>query len=91
MSQIAPERTLTEEVADFLARGPSAEEIAHFRISEQVRERISTLMERNTNGTLLPEETTELDEITILDQLFTLIRARYISHLSDRAIGDHDA
>lgn len=32
MSQRASERTLTEEVAEFLARGPSAQEIANFRM-----------------------------------------------------------
>jgi hypothetical protein len=76
MSQKAPEQTLTEEVAEFLARGPSAEEIANFHISEPAQERVRELMEKDEESTLTPEETAELDEITVLDQLFTLIRAR---------------
>jgi hypothetical protein len=76
MGSTPPQRTLTEEVAEFLARGPSPEETARFRISERAQERVHTLMERHEDGTLSSEETTELDEITVLDQLFTLIRAR---------------
>ncbi|HEX6798336.1 MAG TPA: hypothetical protein VF116_11560 [Ktedonobacterales bacterium] len=79
MSQKAPERTLTEEVAEFLARGPSAHEIANYRISESAQERVRVLMEKNEDGTLTAAETAELDEITVLDQLFTLIRARQVS------------
>ena len=76
MSQKAPERTLTEEVAEFLARGPSAQEIANFRISESAQERVRALMDKNEDGTLTADETAELDEIAVLDRLFTLIRAR---------------
>lgn len=32
-------------------------------------------MEKNEDGTPTPDETAELDEITVLDPLFTLIRA----------------
>lgn len=89
MSQKAPERTLTEEVAEFLARGPSAEEIAAFRISEPVQERVRALMEKNEEGTLTADETAELDEITVLDQLFTLIRARLRSQSSSDSQNGH--
>jgi hypothetical protein len=76
LSQKAPERMLTEEAAKFLARGPSAQEIASFRNSDLAQERVRALMEKNEGGTLTPDETAELDEITLLDQLFTLVRAR---------------
>ena len=76
MSQKAPERTLTEEVAEFLARGPSVQEIANFRISEPAQERVRDLMDKNEDGTLTSDEVAELDEITVLDRLFTLIRVR---------------
>lgn len=68
-------RTLTEEVAEFLARGPSAEDIAEFRISRRAQARVRALMEKNEDGTLTPAETAELDESTVLDLLFTLLRA----------------
>ncbi len=83
MIKTAARRTLTEEVADFLASGPSANEIASYRISAEAQERVSALMERNESGTLTSDEAAELDEITVLDQLFTLIRARLISPAPD--------
>jgi hypothetical protein len=85
MSATIPSRTLTEEVADFLARGPSPQEMAQFRISDQAQQRVQALMEKNADGTLTPAETAELDEITVLDQLFTLIRARTIGANSSSA------
>lgn len=79
MSQTISHRSLTEEVADFLAQGPTAEAIAAYRISEQAQDRVRELMEKNKSGVLTPDEAAELDEITVLDQLFTLIRARVVS------------
>ena len=76
MSQKAPERTLTEEVAELLARGPSAQEIANYRIFQSAHACVRALMEKNEDGTRSADETAELDEITVLDQLFTLVRAR---------------
>ena len=91
MSATIPSRTLIEEVADFLARGPSPEAMAQFRISDQTQQRVQALMEKNANSTLTPAETAELDEITILDQLFTLIRARTIGVNSSSAHDGADA
>lgn len=75
MGSSTPQRTLTEEVAEFLARGPSAKEIARFRISARAQQRVRALMAKHEDGTLSPDEAAELDEITVLDQIFTLIRA----------------
>ena len=83
MAQIASQPTLTEEIAAFLASGPTPEELATYHISEQARERVAALMEKNKDGALTPEEAAELDEITVLDQLFTLVRARLTSPSSD--------
>ncbi|HEV2235138.1 MAG TPA: hypothetical protein VGR57_00620 [Ktedonobacterales bacterium] len=76
MSATRPDQTLAEEVAAFLAAGPSAEAIARFRISDHAQSRVRVLMARRMDGTLTPDESAELDEITVLDQLFTLVRAR---------------
>lgn len=79
MSATIPHRTLTEEVAEFLARAPSSEDIARYRISEEALERVRGLMDKNADGALTTAESAELDEITVLDQLFTLIRAHMMS------------
>jgi hypothetical protein len=78
MSATTPDQTLTEEVAAFLATGPSAEAIAGFRIPTHAQERVRELMARQAEETLTPTESAELDEITVLDQLFTLVRARLL-------------
>ncbi len=78
MSTTTPDQTLTEEVAAFLATGPSAEAIARFRISDHAQSRVRELIARQMEGALTPDESAELDEITVLDQLFTLVRARLL-------------
>jgi hypothetical protein len=64
---MAPERTWSEAVAAFLARGPSVEEIAAFHLSDHARERLFMLMAQTEDGMLTPDKSTELDEIAILD------------------------
>ena len=76
MSATTPHRTLTEEVAEFLAGGPSPEDMARFHLSNEAQRRVRALLDKNEDGALTPDEIAELDEITLLDQLFTLIRAR---------------
>jgi hypothetical protein len=63
------------EVATFLARGPSPEEIAAFRRSESFIERSRELLDRNREGLLSPEEQAELEEIASLDDLMMLVKA----------------
>lgn len=79
MSATTPHRTLTVEVAEFLAHAPSSDEMARYHISDAAQERVRDLMDKNADGTLTPTETAELDEITVLDQLFTLIRAHLMA------------
>jgi hypothetical protein len=78
MSATTPHQTLTEEVAAFLATGPSPEEIGRFRISEDAQKRVRALLAKQVEGALTPDESAELDEITVLDQLFTLMRAKQV-------------
>lgn len=75
MSQTSVVRP-TEEVAAFFARGPSVEEIAAFRLSDESVEHIRELLDKNAAGTLSSEESEELDELAVLDRLVTLIRSR---------------
>lgn len=48
-------------------------------------------MEKIENGVLTPDESSERDEITVLDQLFTLIHARHIAQSQRNAINDQFA
>jgi hypothetical protein len=64
------------EVVEFFARGPSRETIAAFRLSPDAREKILRLLEKNAAGTLTGEEERELDQMILLDDILSLIRAR---------------
>jgi hypothetical protein len=65
-----------EEVIAFLSQGPSRKEIAAFRLSEEAQQHIRALLRKNSAGTLTPEEDHELDQMVLLDEIVSLIRAR---------------
>jgi hypothetical protein len=70
ISRISP----AEELAEFLAHRPSLAEIAAFRLSDAALARARDLMEKNENGALSPEETRELDQLVLLDDIIGLIQ-----------------
>lgn len=71
------QQTIQDEIVEFLLSSPTLEQIASFKASEQVQERVRYLLDANRNGTLTAEEHAEMDEIEHLDDfIFTLkIRA----------------
>jgi hypothetical protein len=75
MSQASVVRP-TEQVAEFFARGPSPQEIAGFRLSEETLAYIRELLHKNSAGTLTSAESQELDELVLLDRIVNLIRSR---------------
>jgi hypothetical protein len=75
MSQ-APTLSPIEEVVTFLAGGPPREAIAAFRLSEPARERLRDLLRRNQAGLATADEARELDQMVLLDDILSLIRAR---------------
>ncbi len=63
-----------EDVVSFFARGPSREEIAAFRLSDEATARVRELLQKNSAGTLTPDEADELDTCVQLDRMMLLIR-----------------
>ncbi|MCE7986990.1 MAG: hypothetical protein DYG89_37935 [Caldilinea sp. CFX5] len=82
---------LQEEIIEFLARGPSPEEIVAFRPSAQAVNDIQQLLTKNHATRLTAAEEAELDQAEWLDNLMTRIKAharlhcRKISKLRARA------
>ncbi len=68
--------TPLNEVIEFFAQAPSREDIAAFRLSPDAREYLRELLARNAAGTLTAEGQHELDQIVLLDDIISLIRAR---------------
>lgn len=64
------------EVVAFFARAPSREEIAAFRLSPDTHERLRALLAHNAAGILSRDEQRELDQMVLLDDILSLIRAR---------------
>lgn len=71
---------LAQEIVVFLARGPLPQEIVAFRPSAAATERSQELLQRNKQGGLTPSEEAELEEMALLDQLVTLIKAQAWQH-----------
>ena len=77
LRQVAPfQAGLNSAVIEFLASGPTSEEIIAFRPSEEAAARVSVLLDRNRSGTLTPDERVELEQYKNLDTLVSLIKAQ---------------
>ncbi len=64
------------EIADFLATGPSPEQLLQFRPSPQLQARAEELLEKLKDGRLADEEQQELDEFKHTERLMRLVKAR---------------
>lgn len=84
VSRLSP----VEELADFLARTPSREEILAFRLSDAALDYSRQLMDKNHAGTITPDEARELDRLVLLDDILGLIRTRTM--LSNSEAADHE-
>ena len=69
-----------EEVIDFIAESSPAKVIA-FRPSEAARARVVELIERQKEGTLSPDEASELDSYLQLEHIMRLAKARARKYL----------
>lgn len=73
---LAPEKTISDVLTDFLGSAPTLEEIAAYRLPDELQERAHTLLGKNRDGMLSEEERTEMEEFRQIDHLLTLIKAK---------------
>jgi hypothetical protein len=71
-----------EEVVDFIAAGPSSDQVVAVRPSEATRRRVEDLVRREKTEGLSPEETSELEHYLQIEHLMRLAIARARQHLS---------
>ena len=64
------------EVLDFLIARPTPQEIAGFKVSTEAQAYISTLLDKNREGTLNETEAAELDLYEQLEHLMILLKAK---------------
>ena len=70
-----------DEVADFFASSPSAQQITQYRLSDASERFISDLLEANRTRGLTPDEQAILDEYTRIERLVQAIKARAFAKL----------
>jgi hypothetical protein len=73
---VASENTISDLVTDFLGSAPSLEEIAEYRLPDELQQRAHELLEKNRHGTLSETEREEMEEFRQIDHLLTLIKVK---------------
>lgn len=72
----APPKTIKDVVTDFLGSAPSLDEIAGYRLPQELQERARSLLEKNRAGSLSDDERSEMEEFREIDHLLTLVKAK---------------
>lgn len=70
-----------DEVIDFIAAGSAPGDVVAFRPSEEAKERVRHLIEREKSATLSPAEKSELEHYMQLEHIMRLAKARARRHL----------
>lgn len=66
-------------ILNFLSSHPSPEQIENFRPTPEMQQRLRYLLNRNSEGTIIPEESQELDEYEQIEHLIILLKAGNLS------------
>lgn len=72
-------------ILDFLASNPTPEQIAQFQPTQQMQERLRTLVTRSKAGELTPVELKELDEYEKIEHLMVMIKAGNLAYLGTQS------
>jgi hypothetical protein len=67
-----------DDLLDVLAESANVDRLLAFRLSEPLQARLDALLEKNREGTLTDEETTELDVYEHFEHLVRLLKARVL-------------
>ena len=65
-----------EEIAEWIASGPSVRDVANFEAPLSVKERVAYLLRKEKCDGLLEEEKSELDHYEQLEHIMRLAKAR---------------
>lgn len=72
---------LYEQVLEFLASGPSSQEIVGYRPPPAAQARFSKLLKASRERELNPQEEEELDHYIGMDRLLSLLKAKAYNYL----------
>jgi hypothetical protein len=77
-----PNSLTYQEILDFLISRPTSEQIINFKVSEISQTRLQSLLQKNREAILSPEETAELDLYEQLDTLIGFLKVRAYTTLN---------
>jgi hypothetical protein len=83
---IAPQKSVKDVVTDFLVSAPTLEELANYRLPDDLQTYAHTLLEKNRLGTLNADEQREMTEFRLIDHLLTLVKVKALLKLKS----DHE-
>ena len=69
-------------ILNFLASNPTPQQIAEFKPTPEMQDRLCTLLTHSKAGKLTPRELKELDEYERIEHLIVMIKAGNLSYLS---------
>jgi hypothetical protein len=75
-----------DEVLEFLSSGPSATDIAQFRLSDGAQQRAQLLLVKDKDQGLTASEARELDFYVELGDFLGILRAKALLHLQNDSI-----
>ena len=73
-----------QHLLDYFAHNASDEEILAYGLSDSEQERVRDLLERAAHDDVLPSERAELDQLTVLDEEISLLKARARKRLAGK-------
>jgi hypothetical protein len=76
MATAPPAETLLDEITDFLASIPTAEQILAFRPSDVLNQRLHDLLDRAGEGELTDNEQQELNEYLRVSHLLKMLKGK---------------
>lgn len=70
---------VSDEILDFLVEQIPAKSLANFKASDEARQRVWTLIAKEKESGLLPEEKVELDDFLKLEHLVVLAKTKVLA------------
>jgi hypothetical protein len=71
-----PVRTVFDVITDFLASGPTTEELISYHLPDDLQSRVDELVERNGEGQLTFDEQQELFDFMRADEMMALLKTK---------------
>lgn len=79
------QQSIFSEIADFLVSQPALEALAAYEMPLAVQQRVEMLLDKNQEGSLLPEERLELEKILAVADVMNLAKVKAKLKLAGKA------